>query len=444
MKKNLVMLSALGLVWGLALPALAANTPQDVPHNHWSYEAVSYLAHAGIIEGYTDGDFNGSKNMSRYEMAQIVYKALQNEAKANIAQKALIDKLAGEYALDMNKLNSMDERLTKVEKAQAVKFSGRLLEQYKSKSFANDNKTGWSRNQWQVRLQADAAVDKNTTATIRIANPTPTSGSFKDGTAKFAGDNSDNSFKVDRFYATSTLGHATKLTLGRQAMDIDPEDLIVDGGFFSYDGAKLVWDWQGINFDVKYGKFARNVTGYTFGSGITGNNHDFDNLDILAARIGSKVGRLNWDIGLANFRNNDLKVTPMNYYFANLGYQFSDKFSMSGEIGKNTKADWGGSYWMLSGVYGAQKLNAPHKQNFTVTYLHAGENSLNGVYTSFDQPTEDDNNGINGTAWNNLDLAYRYAFSSKVIGKLEFGNVLDQQNSDENYHFWKAQVIYRF
>ena len=57
-------------------PSLTKEFP-DVPANHWAYEAVSKLAGNGIVEGYPDGDFHGDRTMTRYEMAQVIYKALK-------------------------------------------------------------------------------------------------------------------------------------------------------------------------------------------------------------------------------------------------------------------------------------------------------------------------------------------------------------------------------
>ena len=50
----------------------------DVASNHWAYEAVSDLSRRGLVEGYPDGTFGGDRLLTRYEFAQIVYRALQN------------------------------------------------------------------------------------------------------------------------------------------------------------------------------------------------------------------------------------------------------------------------------------------------------------------------------------------------------------------------------
>ncbi|SDH47680.1 S-layer homology domain-containing protein [Halanaerobium congolense] len=57
------------------LPA-GAQSFSDVPANHWSYEAINKLVQAGIVEGYPDGEYKGQRNMSRYEMAVMVSRAL--------------------------------------------------------------------------------------------------------------------------------------------------------------------------------------------------------------------------------------------------------------------------------------------------------------------------------------------------------------------------------
>jgi tRNA threonylcarbamoyladenosine modification (KEOPS) complex Pcc1 subunit len=49
----------------------------DVPQNHWAYETIKAMAAQGLIEGYPDGTFGGDRTMTRYEFAQIVYRALQ-------------------------------------------------------------------------------------------------------------------------------------------------------------------------------------------------------------------------------------------------------------------------------------------------------------------------------------------------------------------------------
>jgi hypothetical protein len=102
MKRIFLLALCFCLVAGTAVAAQPSYL-SDLPKSHWAYEAVALLAKEGIIDGYPDKTFQGDKAMTRYEMAQVVVKAMANEKKANIAQRALIEKLASEFALDITR-----------------------------------------------------------------------------------------------------------------------------------------------------------------------------------------------------------------------------------------------------------------------------------------------------------------------------------------------------
>lgn len=68
----------------------------DVASNHWAYEAVSDLFRRGLVEGYPDGTFGGDRLLTRYEFAQIVYRALQNGVQVN---EQLVTEFSPEMAL---------------------------------------------------------------------------------------------------------------------------------------------------------------------------------------------------------------------------------------------------------------------------------------------------------------------------------------------------------
>ncbi len=81
MKK--MMLAALtgAIVMGTAGTTFAASNPfSDVPAGHWAYDAVAQLAQDGVIDGYGDNTFQGDKNITRYEMAQMVWLAQRQTA----------------------------------------------------------------------------------------------------------------------------------------------------------------------------------------------------------------------------------------------------------------------------------------------------------------------------------------------------------------------------
>lgn len=73
-------------------PNMSKDFP-DVPENHWAYEAVSRLAGNDIVQGYPDGEFHGERTMTRYEMAEIIYKALSRGAEA---EKELVEEFKPE------------------------------------------------------------------------------------------------------------------------------------------------------------------------------------------------------------------------------------------------------------------------------------------------------------------------------------------------------------
>ena len=118
MKKSLVLAMAMAL--GVTASAYAANPFSDVPAGHWAYDSISKLAAAGVIDGYGDGTFGGDKLMTRYEMAQIVARAM--------AKGASVERLAAEFA---DELDSLGVRVANLEKkADNVKITGELRFRY--------------------------------------------------------------------------------------------------------------------------------------------------------------------------------------------------------------------------------------------------------------------------------------------------------------------------
>ena len=120
MKKSLVLAMAMAL--GVTASAYAANPFSDVPAGHWAYDSVAKLAAAGVVDGYADGAFAGDKLITRYEMAQIVAKAM--------AKGADCDKLAAEFA---DELDTLGVRVAKLEKgADNVTIAGQVRADYKT------------------------------------------------------------------------------------------------------------------------------------------------------------------------------------------------------------------------------------------------------------------------------------------------------------------------
>ncbi|MCD7974437.1 MAG: S-layer homology domain-containing protein [Phascolarctobacterium sp.] len=118
MKKSLVLAMAMAL--GVTASAYAANPFSDVPAGHWAYDSIAKLAAAGVVDGYPDGTFGGDRLLTRYEMAQVVARAM--------AKGANVDRLAAEFA---DELDALGVRVARLEKnADNVKITGQIRYSY--------------------------------------------------------------------------------------------------------------------------------------------------------------------------------------------------------------------------------------------------------------------------------------------------------------------------
>ena len=157
MKKSLVLAMAMAL--GVTASAYAANPFSDVPAGHWAYDSISKLAAAGVIEGYGDDTFRGDRLMTRYEMAQIVARAM--------AKGANVDKLAAEFADELEKLNVRVAALEK--KSDNVKITGEIRYHYKYTK-PNNNGERASETGLRSRLYFTGKINDNWNYVGRIQN----------------------------------------------------------------------------------------------------------------------------------------------------------------------------------------------------------------------------------------------------------------------------------
>ena len=168
MKKTVLsMLSACLVVGATAGVSAAANPFSDVPADHWAYDAVAALAADGVIEGYGDGNYRGQQNITRYEMAQMVAKAMAS-SKGSAADKALVDKLAAEFSVE---LNNLGVRVANLERnADVVKWSGEARYTYTSQRTEGKNgKTTDSTSEaFLLRLEPKAKVNNNWNVHARL------------------------------------------------------------------------------------------------------------------------------------------------------------------------------------------------------------------------------------------------------------------------------------
>jgi len=190
MKKSLVLAMAMAL--GVTASAYAANPFSDVPAGHWAYDSISKLAAAGIIEGYGDDTFRGDRLMTRYEMAQIVAKAL--------AKGANVDKLAAEFA---DELDALGVRVAALEKkSDNVKITGQIRWRYRMSNRVNNVKR--ITNDLRSRIWLHGQINDNWKYVGMIENVQD----FRTN----EGEDEDNRFQ--RAYIEGRLGGA-KVTAGR-------------------------------------------------------------------------------------------------------------------------------------------------------------------------------------------------------------------------------------
>ncbi len=147
--------------------ALAAENPfSDVPADHWARDAVQQLARDGVINGYGDETYRGDRNITRFEMAQMVAKAMAKED-VSAANKALIDKLAAEFH---HELDSLGVRVAKLEKhADKVKLNGRFRYIYVNNLEEDDGiKESKRRTYGTLRLEPSMEIDEHWSGHARV------------------------------------------------------------------------------------------------------------------------------------------------------------------------------------------------------------------------------------------------------------------------------------
>ena len=130
--KKVKILAALAATMAVgATCAFAANPFADVPTDSWAYKSVVTLANSGILQGVDGTHFQGNRNITRYEAAEITAKAMAHADRANAQQRAIINKLAHEFA---GELNNLGVRVANLEdQVGTVKFSGIFKAEYNYK-----------------------------------------------------------------------------------------------------------------------------------------------------------------------------------------------------------------------------------------------------------------------------------------------------------------------
>ena len=284
MKKSLVLAMAMAL--GVTASAYAANPFSDVPAGHWAYDSVNKLAAAGIVDGYGNGTFGGDRLMTRYEMAQIVAKAM--------AKGANVDRLAAEFA---DELDSLGVRVAALEKkSDNVKVTGEVRYLYE-----DSDKDGYTNN-LRSRIWVKGQVNDDWSYTGMLQNVQD----FKDNVGN------ENDIDFQRAYVEGKIGGLNVLA-GRY------------NAFFA-DGN--IYDNRADGVEVSYGDKIKII-------GAAGKaTDDLDKLGVSGTTGGSYAGgavvadfgKFNASAGYYNFKDILAKNSKLDnaIWFVGAGTEFGD------------------------------------------------------------------------------------------------------------------------
>ena len=407
MKKILALAAVAALTAGVS--AYAANPFSDVTADDWAYQAVSDLSAQGVVEGYPDGTFKGERNMTRYELAQIVARLMAKEDQLNAEQQATLDKLAGEYA---DELANLGVRVSNLEKKVGnISWSGDARMRYINKAKTND-KDAWD---GRLRLTVKGQVNDSTYAQGRIA----TNMYFKD-----AGTDDGNT-TMDRLFVNHNFGEKTSVVLGRQ-------DLTVFGGLEyddAFDGAKLAYN------DGKFDAYA------AFGQMNAGTDEQMAT-DAAFGGLGYDFGVAKLNAAYFNFTGNKAKTAYGfdSIWGANLVVPVQD-FSVFGEYW-DSNADKADTTWQAGLGYSTLDAAKPGTFALNVAYNRVGAGAYLGGTTY-------DASDFFGAIADGKDLKFWNVFGDVVLQKnvtLHGEYAWDIENTNTGYddNAWTVSLNYAF
>ncbi len=406
MKKTLVSALTTALVVGAASTTFAAANPfSDVPADHWAYDAVAQLAQDGVINGYGDGTFRGQQEITRYEMAQMVAKAMA-KTDVSAADKAMIDKLAAEFSDELNNLGVRVSNLEK--KTDNVKFTGEVRYRY-TKDKHDFNNSENNSNGYLFRFEPQAQVNENWTAKARIDYES----NSKEST------NADTT--VDRIYMDGNYG-TTNIKLGKL-----PYTTINDKGMVFDDkvsGGQVTFG-KDVKATVTAGRFNANQNdhpgNYAFGATDSG-AANYQAIEVNYAKNAWNVGLgyhhfgadMNDNTSIANKRVSTAKYNTdsVNIWSLGAGYKFDKNFAINAAYAKNTQGDFDGAlnkaYSFELDYKGATPAN---KGSFGIFAAYRYLGDMASIAPTYDAIAR----GQKG--W---ELGTQYVFMPNVMGTLKY------------------------
>ena len=389
MNKKLV--ASLVATMAVGATAFAANPFVDVPSDSWAYNSVVELANSGIIQGVDGVHFQGERNITRYEAAEIVAKAMAHEDRANAEQRALINRLADEFS---DELNNLGVRVSNLEdRVGNVKLTGDARVRYMKQGQMLKNDGSW---QFRGRLRANAKINDRADAVIGVNYASKFSSTDAASADK-------DTFYVDRAYVNYALdaGKKFNLMVGRYDYELGNASGIQYGD--NFDGAQLKFANKKMAATAGYGKFKEGLlndtkTAYGELEGFFGGG----------SVAGSAVGAF-----YNNFNKGTGTVAPDDLWGAYTSLNFAKKFNFLGEYQKvnnpGTSTDADVFYGKLQ--YGKALFAQPKTWDLWVDYVNIDEN---GVYGSTGNWRTDSLLGIGGNGAKGWGVGADYAFAKNA------------------------------
>ena len=423
MKKRFAAVFAATAVLGVTT-AFAANPFSDVTPNDWAYQSVAQLVAAGVINGYPDGTFKGQNNITRYEMAQMVAKAMANEARANAEQQAMINRLADEFASELNNLGvrvaTLENKVGNVKATGDVRLRYRGYEKKGQISKTNENKK--SKFDYRGRIQFNAQVNENTSAVVRIT-----------GSNEF-GNTSSTSVTADRVYVAHKFGDEFTAVGGRFNAFVG-NGLIYDDTF---DGAALAYDNGKFSALAAYGYFVE-------GDLKEGNYNADTNLSVTLLQA---QGKLSDDITIGGFyafaNNNGSKFASaynldgdsFDIYGGFADFQFKNVW-IGGEYATFAEdaKEGGNDAWVAGIGFGNYNIKEAGSWDVKAQYFDLAEEAP--VFSStWNQPENKDYKGwlatVDYALAKNVGLSAYWAFNGET------------QSGEDIGDFYRAELNYKF
>lgn len=416
--------------------AFAANPFVDVPSDSWAYKSVVELADAGIIQGVDGSYFQGERNITRYEAAEMVAKAMAHMDKASVEQRALINKLADEYA---DELNNLGVRVSALEnRVGNVKLSGDARIRFQHQDTSSEASTGYKKDaswDYRVRVRANAKVNDRTTVTYGISTDDI---NFADnGAASDKGNIFTDDAKVDYNFG----GDHWNLSVGRT-------DTYVLGGENAYgfqygdvfDRAELKYTNDHFAATAGYGKFKAGDTvedAAVEGNRLLGVKTGYGELEGFfggGRAAGSAVGVYYNDFnGINGFKADDLWGA-----YASLNFGKWNALANYEKINNDVTND--PEVWIGKLTYGSADSDARGSWDAWVEYINSDKGALLGGATN---SWRDDSVLDNVKSWG-VGIDYTLAKNVILTAAQTFGTQTKHGNAADPDEFTDVEINFLF